>query len=1262
MNKRKFVHFLTFLAICVVILPSLCLAEEGKGLGPFPFDGDLRSLPPADLRAQSQVEAPLHAPLLPGKKTTVPLQKEPLDMLLEYVSPIPLIQSPFNDFPGIPGGNPPDTNGVVGPNHYIQTINVSYQIWDKNGTSLAGPTAFTTLFNSGTPTGTPCDNGFTSDPIVLYDSQADRFILTILAFAGFQPPPAPPRTPIPPFYECIAVSKTSDPVNGGWHKYVLEAHPTDLNDFPKLGVWPDAYYMSANMFPPSGSGNPKYVRVWALDKSTLLSGGGLNEQHFDVQAGYWSLLPSNMHGTPPPFGDPNVFASIHFNNNNVVNLWNFHVDWADPANSTFGQGTGHTPDHIVTVANYTLLSAAIPQPDPDGEHFLDTLGDRLQYPAQYRNIGGTESLWLSHPVDTGGNVSGIRWYEIRDPSGSPTLYQQGTWDNGGDGINRWMSSIGADRFGNMAVGYNVSSSSVSPGIRYAGRLATDVWGTLGQGEATLFDGAGFIRNCTANSDCTAADTPADCCTGPGTGTCGATCTGRWGDYSGMSVDPVDGCTFWFTGEYVTGGGNRTQIGYFSFDDCAADLEIEKSPSPDPVLAGEQLYYTITVTNNGPIYAREVKVVDTLPLGVSYITDTDTCTLSPGTGPGGEDQLTCDLGDIDNGDAVTFIIKVAVDADLVANAGGPTTITNTAVVSYDNDRPDLDDTNNEVSLTTIVEDLADLKVTKLCKPDRPLLAGDTAECTIFVDNFGPSDARNVQLRDTNLSDGSFIIVSITPTQGSCLESGNVVICDLGILQAATPSITGRATVTIEITADEAMDINDVADAVSDTPDPDPTNNQAEGSISVTAVADLELTKSDAPDPVVAGTTLTYTLEVTNNGPSTAVNVLIEDILPAGVSIDDVSATGGGSCNAGVPGDSTQPTTCAFDSLAAFAPAETMTIVVTVLPQTTDILHNDARVSSDTLDIDNSDDLASANTTVDAEADLVVEKSDHPDPVLAGEYLTYDVTITNNGPSTAVDVMLSDILPDKVSFVGYTISNGSGTCEPLDGSTTVECDLNDLNPSEFVTVFIQVLVNPSVPDGTTITDTATVSSGTSDPDESNNTVTQDTLVNAEADLAITKDANFLDEIPSKEILYTIVVNNTGPSDAQNVVMVDQLPLDPKKIVYVMDSGNGACSYDDTTHMVTCDFATLAAGDSASVDIVTEVRGSVRRITNIASVSTSTTDPDANNNTVDKEINVKGTGDGGTKEGNGKTCRDGIDNDMDGLIDCADPGCAGNKDCIP
>jgi uncharacterized repeat protein (TIGR01451 family) len=188
-------------------------------------------------------------------------------------------------------------------------------------------------------------------------------------------------------------------------------------------------------------------------------------------------------------------------------------------------------------------------------------------------------------------------------------------------------------------------------------------------------------------------------------------------------------------------------------------------------------------------------------------------------------------------------------------------------------------------------------------------------------------------------------------------------------------------------------------------------------------------------------------------------------------------------------------------------------------------------------------------------------------------------------------------------------------------TVQCDLNDLNPGEFVTVFIDVLVDASVPDGTLIDNSATGSAATADSNLANNTATAQTLVNAQSDLVIAKTANFLDGIPSKSIQYTLLVTNSGPSDAQDVVVVDQLPLNPKKIVYVVDSGNGACAYDQGTHEVTCNVGTLPAGESVSYDIIVDARGSVRRITNVATVSTSTVDPDLANNTASKEIRVKG-----------------------------------------
>jgi uncharacterized repeat protein (TIGR01451 family) len=410
--------------------------------------------------------------------------------------------------------------------------------------------------------------------------------------------------------------------------------------------------------------------------------------------------------------------------------------------------------------------------------------------------------------------------------------------------------------------------------------------------------------------------------------------------------------------------------------------------------------------------------------------------------------------------------------------------------------------------------------------------------------------------------------------------------------------------------------------------------------VDALSDLALTKSDSPDPVTAGLTLTYTLDVTNNGPSTAANVKIEDTLPAGVSVDSVSATGGASCNAGVPGDSFQPTTCNFDSLAV-SDTETMTIVVTVLPDTTGILHNDAQVSSDNFDDNNANNLATQDTAVETEADLVVVKSDSPDPVLAGGLLTYTVAVTNNGPSTALDVVLNDTLPGEVSFGSASATNG-GPCNFVQPES-VECDLGDLQPDETVTVYIQVTVDPMTPDGTTITNDVVVNSATLDPNGASDS--EDTLVNAAADLWLDKTGNFPTGNSSGTILYHLTVHNEpgcsgddpqvcgsgGPSDALNVVVVDTLPVDPKKVIVEFVSEQ--CVYDPTPHTVTCTEPELLYGSSVTFDIQVSTKGNLGEILNTATVSSDTGDPDTGNNTDELAMVVSGgTGNPGGGGGGG------------------------------
>jgi uncharacterized repeat protein (TIGR01451 family) len=534
--------------------------------------------------------------------------------------------------------------------------------------------------------------------------------------------------------------------------------------------------------------------------------------------------------------------------------------------------------------------------------------------------------------------------------------------------------------------------------------------------------------------------------------------------------------------------------------------------------------------------------------------------------------------------------------------------------------------------------ADLRIAKDCKPDQPMAAGSTATCTITVENLGPTSALAVMMKDEHVSNGTFSFGAVTTSKGNCTTTPNPqngagdVDCTLGRLAAGE-----RVTIRVPVTATTPQDINDRATVSSDTFDPNFANNEATDSVSVFASADLSITKSDSPDPVVAGTDLTYEINVSNNGPSAATNVLVKDQLPAGVSVVSTSASGGGSCVAGVPGDSTRPTVCNLGLMNPGA-SRTVTIVVKVLPQTTGVLNNDARVSSDTADGNNANDKATTSTTVTSEADVSVTKTDSPDPVAAGAELTYTLKVSNAGPSTATGVQLTDNLPAEVSFASATILGGTGSCASLGGGT-ISCSLNDLDPGKNVSVVIKVLVGASVPDGTTITDIANATSAADDPDPNNNTVSEDTLVVARADLWIDKTGNFLASNPSGTVEYRLTVynkpgcssddpqncGNGGPSDAQNVVVVDKMPLDPKKFVvqYVSED----CVYTRATHTVTCTTPVLPAGSQVLHVIQGDIKGKATTVKNTATVGSDTTDPVAGNNSDTFSITVQGgTGDPG------------------------------------
>ena len=530
-----------------------------------------------------------------------------------------------------------------------------------------------------------------------------------------------------------------------------------------------------------------------------------------------------------------------------------------------------------------------------------------------------------------------------------------------------------------------------------------------------------------------------------------------------------------------------------------------------------------------------------------------------------------------------------------------------------------DVNSE-DVTT--EDSADLSLIKACKPDlSPAIAGQQFTCTILVNNPGPGLPRNVVVHDsmlTNVDPAKYAMDTPTFTFSG---GGGSVDCDPTTdipggkqftCNAGTVPVGGSAIISYHITSQEGGDFNNFADVTTDSTDPNPNNNSSQSSVHVQAAADLAVTKT-APATGTAGTQLTYNLSVTNNGPSTATNVKISDVVPAGVSIVSVTAPGA-LCSAGVPGNAAQPTVCGFGSVAPGG-VKTMQIVVLIAPGTLGQLNNDAVASSDTFDPNNANNATTASTQIGASADLVVTKTAQPTPsVIAGQLLTYVVGVKNNGPSLARNVTMVDTLPPGVSLNGTTISSGGGVCALIASPpNTLSCHLNDIAPGGSIVVYITVLVAPSVPDNTVIGNDASASSDASDPNGANNSAHVDVTVLAHADLAIVKTSDSDTYKASSTVAYTITVTNKGSSDAQAVVVTDNLP-DTKQAIYTFDTGG--CVFDGVLTL-TCDLGTIPAGSSKSINVYVLVKGSKGQVVNTASVASATTDPVAANNTSTRTV---------------------------------------------
>ena len=452
--------------------------------------------------------------------------------------PAPIIS--FDGNSNLCGCSPPDPNGAVGPNHVVTMSNLHYQIFNKSGTSLFGPAANNTLWSGF---GGGCQTQNSGDPVVIYDQLADRWLLTQFTSSS-------------PYLECVALSQTSDPLGSYYRWSIATGGGNNFPDYPKAGMWPDAYYFSTREF--AGGSTFVGVGAYALDRAQALIGNpnpivisflAPPSPLYVVGDG---LLPSTLDGmTPPPAGSPNYYLGSQDNNGSygapqdALNIWKFHADFNMPQNSTFTlTNTLPTSPFNSILALCGGTRACIPQPSTSNR--IDHLGYRQRplFRLAYRNFGDHESLVTNQSVSAGtgpnGEVSGIRWWELRSPNSGPFIFQEGTYAPGlTDGIHRWMGSIAMNSHGDMALGFSASNGtnpSVFPSVFYTARHAGDPPGQMTLGEGSIKDG-----------------------TGSQTG------SNRWGDYTAMVVDPTDDTTFWYINEYVPTTGSigwRLRIGAF----------------------------------------------------------------------------------------------------------------------------------------------------------------------------------------------------------------------------------------------------------------------------------------------------------------------------------------------------------------------------------------------------------------------------------------------------------------------------------------------------------------------------------------------------------------------------------------------------------------------------------------------------------------------------------------------------------------------------
>lgn len=574
-TPQRSAQLLSLFAVLLLVIPAAAAnkskASEPKFSNAVAFDtsSPLRDLAPANKKTFAASSVVRELEIRPERGPEVKDKGFSGDAAVQgssrtFAAPItPLsIPSPLTNFEGLSNQdnfntfgfrvNPPDSVGDVGPNHYVEMINLVFAVYSKSGALLLGPVDTGSLWAGFA---VPDCTDPSGDPVVLYDQLADRWILSQFTTSGLS-------DPTKPFWNCVAISTTGDPT-GSYYRYAFETgHFQFFPDYPKYGVWTDSYVLTTREFGPTVEYG---IGVYALEKNKMINGQPARAVSFFIDGNDPNLLPLVGDGLLPADIDgkqkPKTDTAIPIVGTqddggpygatfDALNIWNLFVKWNSTATASLSLAA-----QLPVAAFDSIFPCAptsrdcLPQPGiTNTAQYLDILSYRQRptWRLAYRNFKDHEALVTNQSVEAAPGVAGVRWYEVRRIGNTYSVFQQGTYAPA-DGVHRWMGSVAMDRQSNMALGYSVvDGTSVFPGIRYTGRFKGDALGQMTLGEGTIIDGTGVQR--TTNS--------------------------RWGDYTSMNVDPTDDCTFWYVNEYYTAAGQasstagwQTRIGSFKLPGC-----------------------------------------------------------------------------------------------------------------------------------------------------------------------------------------------------------------------------------------------------------------------------------------------------------------------------------------------------------------------------------------------------------------------------------------------------------------------------------------------------------------------------------------------------------------------------------------------------------------------------------------------------------------------------------------------------------------------